>query len=476
MSKSKLVLDRRTVLRGMVAGSAVRIGLPVLGAMLNSHGTAFAAGQAFPRRFGVWFYGCGLTGKNKQAAIDNFFPKAPGPTWEPTRLLMPLAPHKQYVTVVGGTEWGIAENTPHHTSRTSQLSGSYNLGNVGNGGKKGPAFDTLGPSIDRIVADAWKGQTRVESVEMACSKIGKYCGMISFQPTQIVPSEFNPANVFKRLFGAGVPAGAGAAPGAAAGPDPLKLAKARRSVLDAVVADARALQRRVGKTDGARLEAHLGGLREVENQIAALEKSGALGGGPVGAGCRMPEAPPVFQDTPGHEDLEGLHKAFTDMLVIAMACDLTRVFSMEFTATQSQTIWWQVNFLKAMHDAAHSGGDPDPGYLDAAEFSLKQFAYLVDRLKTTPEGTGNLLDSMGIYCVNEYLVGASHSMKNGNHPILIVGKAGGALRSGQYLRPASVENGSKVCLALLRAMDIKAGTFGLEKGMATEPLPGLLAV
>ena len=99
------------------------------------------------------------------------------------------------------------------------------------------------------------------------------------------------------------------------------------------------------------------------------------------------------------------------------------------------------------------------------------------QLKATPQGTGDLLDCMAIYCVNEYLVGAPHSMKNGNHPILIVivGKAGGALRSGQYLRPPAVENGSKGCMALLRPMDVNAPSFGVGAGLATEPLPGLLA-
>ena len=478
MSK-KFQLSRRTMLRGMVAGSAVSIGMPALEAMLNSHGTAFAAGETFPKRFGVWFQGCGITGKDKQTAIDAFFPKATGPAWEPSRLMMPLVPYRDYMTIVGGTQWGIAEGTPHHTSRTSQLSGSYNLANAGNGGKMGPAFDTLAPSIDRLVAEAWKGQTRVDSVEMACSKTGKYCGMISFLPGQLVASEFNPANVFKRLFGAGVPApattpGATMSGAATPGPDPIKLGKARRSVLDAVMADTQALQRKLGKADATRMEAHLGGLREVEKQITALEKSGAIPA-LAGPGCQMPSPPPVFMDMPGHEDIEGVHKAFADMMVIALACDLTRVFSMEFIATQSSTILWQVNFNRSFHDAAHSGGACDPDYLNANEFAMKSFAYLLGKLKASPQGTGNLLDSMCIYGVNEYLVGAPHSMKNGNHPILIVGKANGALKPGSFIRPPAVENGSKVCLAMLRALGINAPSFGVAAGLASEPLPGILA-
>ena len=120
-TSKKFELSRRTLLRGMVAGSAVGIGLPALDVMLNSQGTAFAAGEAFPKRFGVWFQGCGVTGKDKQTALDAFFPKATGPAWEPSRLMMPLVPYRDYMTIVGGTQWGIAESTPHHTTSTGRF-------------------------------------------------------------------------------------------------------------------------------------------------------------------------------------------------------------------------------------------------------------------------------------------------------------------------------------------------------------------
>jgi hypothetical protein len=187
--------------------------------------------------------------------------------------------------------------------------------------------------------------------------------------------------------------------------------------------------------------------------------------------------PPAAAGAPDlmKEDLEGVHKVMADMLVMALACDITRVFNLEFTSAQAQTVFWQVNFLKPIHDNTHQAASPDADMLNAAEFSHKQFGYLLGRLMATPQGAGNLLDSMAIYYVNEYLVGAPHTMKNGNHPILVVGKANGALRSGQYLKPAAVENGSRVGLALLHSVGVMAPSFGVAAGMATAPLPGLLA-
>src|SRR3954451_18412199 len=280
-------LSRRTLLRGACGAGVVSIALPALEAMLDDHGTAYAA-EPFPRRFGVWYYGCGITARSPQLAVDNFFPRTTGPSWDPPRLLQPLAASKAYVTVVGGTEWAIAENTPHHVSRTAPVSGSYNLSNVGNGGKMGPAFDPAGPSIDRVVAAAWKGQAPIDSIEMAVSRVGKYEGMISFLPGQLFPGEFDPANVFRRLFGNGVPRPA-AAPGAppSAPGEPNKAALARKSGLDAVLADADDLKRRLGKTDGVRLDAHLSGVRDIERQLDALSAAGSLPGA-VSAGCAMP--------------------------------------------------------------------------------------------------------------------------------------------------------------------------------------------
>ncbi|HEX2870031.1 MAG TPA: DUF1552 domain-containing protein [Polyangiaceae bacterium] len=471
----KKPLSRRTLLRGMGAASLVGVALPALEAMLDHHGTAYAADASpFPKRFGVWYYGCGLTRNDRQLAIDSFFPKTVGSMWEVPPLLEPLTASRDYLTIVGGTHWTIAENTPHHVSRTAPLSGSYNLDNVGKGIAQ-PEADPLSPSIDRLVADAWTGQAPVGSVEMAVSRVGKYEGMISFKPKQSFPSEFDPANVFRRLFANGVP------PGASAGSMPVdaesladaanKVA-ARKSVLDVVSADAQDLAGKLGKSDAQRLEAHMAGIRDLERSLDQLLMNGSLPAASNSA-CALPTAPGATEYDKNKENFEGVHKAHADLLVMALACDLTRVFSMEFTGAQCNTNIWPSGSSKPYHDGSHTDLSEE-AMLKMAGFSLKQFGYLVDRLRATPQGASNLLDSCAIYCVNEYLHGASHSMKNGDHPILIAGKANGALRAGQYVRPASTENGSRVGLALLHAVGVMAPSFGAEAGMATEPLPGLL--
>jgi hypothetical protein len=462
-------LNRRTVLRGMVSGGAVTVALPALEAMLNRNGDAYAAGVPFPKRFGTYYYGVGITGHDAAKAVTAFFPPSnPGPTWTPSRLLTPLVASKDYITVVGGLEWPVGNSQAHHVSRTGPLSGSYNLDNIGNGGKHGPGADPLTPSIDRIVADAWKGKTRIDSIEVAVSRIGRYAGMSSFSATQIFSGEFDPGNIYKRLFGAGVPTAAPAM--MPAGPN--KDAVARQSVLDAVLGDAQDLKRRLGKADGMRLDSHLEGLAEIQNQIKAL----AMGGtGQVSAACSLPTAPGARGDGANHEDLEGIAKVMSDMLVMALACDLTRVFSYEFGSAEGNTVFWQVGLSTALHLLTHASKNWDDGLIDAAEFSMKQFAYFLDKLRTTPQGAGNLLDSLCLYWVTEYLTASNHQMACGNHPVMVIGKANGALRPGQYLKPAQVEVGSRACLAMLKSVDVPATTFGMGPGASTEPLPGLLA-
>ena len=91
----KLVLDRRTMLRGMLSGAAVALALPPLEAMLNSNGTAFADGALLPRRFMTWFFGNGII-------LDQWTPGTQGSGYELTTELAPLANVKEYCSVLSG--------------------------------------------------------------------------------------------------------------------------------------------------------------------------------------------------------------------------------------------------------------------------------------------------------------------------------------------------------------------------------------
>src|SRR4029079_18654816 len=111
------------------------------------------------------------------------------------------------------------------------------------------------------------------------------------------------------------------------------------SVLDVVAADAQDLRKKLGKGDAARVDAHLTGVRDIEQQLDRLLMAGALP--PAAGGSCTPPAPPMLAPYDMlKEDFAGIHKAFADLLVMALACDLTRVFSLEFTGAQCNSLMW----------------------------------------------------------------------------------------------------------------------------------------
>jgi hypothetical protein len=450
-------LDRRTLLRGLVGGAPVALGLPALESMMDGHGTAFAQvgggpGQGPPQRFGVWYFGGGVVN-------SSFYPSATGTGWTPSPMLEPLTPVKDYVTVVSGTDMK-SGGKAHNSHRAYSVANSWYDRGDGYG-------DPKHPSVDQIVAEAWSGKTRLKSVEIGVSRKRIYASAYGNGGKGIQP-ELNPARVFDRLFGTGVPAGGG---DAAQKP----LLQAHKSVLDATRNDALRLMARLGASDKARVDAHQQAVRDIERQLQSPAVAPASGAAP--GTCAKPDAPSVTTTgAPDHEELEAVSKVMSDLLVVGLACDLVRVFNFQFTSAQNHTIFWQVGLKGEFHPVTHGeqGGGYDTLGPKAVAFTMKNLEYLVSRLKATPEGAGNLLDQTLMYVTTEFLSAPGHS--NNNHPMLLVGRGGGTVKSGQHLKVPG-ENHAKVMFACLKAMGMNVTGFGApdKSCYATASLPGILA-
>jgi hypothetical protein len=251
----------------------------------------------------------------------------------------------------------------------------------------------------------------------------------------------------------GAPAGPmGGPPAATAGP--LAPAAMHRLTADSVRADARRLEARLGAADRRRLGEHLEGIRAIEGRLQAA---------PAASTCaKVPGRPTVAPATDlGHEDLEGVNKAMADLVAVALACDLTRAFSLAFSQMQSDTVFWQAGFNEGLHTVTHRSSSGDQCHKTVV-FTMQQLAYLVGKLKATPEGAGNLLDSLCLYGCSEIAEGYSHSVSD--VPMLVIGRAGGALRSGVHYRSKTKENTNKVLLAMLKAVDVPVTSFGAGSG------------
>jgi hypothetical protein len=453
MSSKRFALSRRTMLRGMASGAAATLALPVLDAMLNEHGTALAQGTPLPKRFGVFFWGNGVR-------LARWNPKATGAGYELSEELAGLAKVKEYVSVVSGMDIKTGNERGHHAGTVGILSAAPMISQDPKGAPYASTFSA--PSIDQVVAAELGGATKFRSLELGISRRivsgeGTTLRYLSHNgPDNANPPEYSPRALFDRVFGNGFMAGGGTT-----AVDPRLML--RRSVLDAVRLDATALRARLGANDRVRLDQHLESIRALEQQIASAEMAA-----PPPSLCMAPSAP----TDPQANDITGVNNLMSELLTLSLACDQTRVFSIMFSGSVSLQVYSEVGATTEHHGLSHDEPGDQPTVHKITTFIVNKFATLLEKLKNTTEGDGNLLDRCAILASSDTAEGQPHSI--GDYPILVAGKAGGALvHPGVHYRSGSKENTSKVLLTLLQAMDLKVTEYGKSGGMTNQTVAAL---
>ncbi|MBK8258495.1 MAG: DUF1552 domain-containing protein [Polyangiaceae bacterium] len=434
-------LDRRTVLRGLMGGAAVAIGLPALEIFLNDNGTAYAGADSFPKRFGIFFWGNGNL-------PDKWVPAGNGPEWELTEQLMPLAAVKEHITVVSGMKVATGNSVPHGSGPVGMLSGApYPIGDE-------TTFAV--PSIDQVIANEIGKDSRFKSIEVG---VQPDAYSLSYNgPHSVNPPETSPAALFKRIFGPGF-----VLPGQNTTPDP-KLAL-RQSVLDAVKSDAERLQQKLGSADKARLEQHLEGVRGLEKQIQKMQENP-----PSLEACLVPAEPkPEYPEVDGRPPLSEISRVMSDIIVMALACDQTRVFSHWFSSPVNNTLY--PDATAGHHQLTHDEPDPQPQVNSIVLYTMTELAYLVNALNAVKEGESTLLDHMALLVTSDVSYGRAHSIEE--YPILIAGSANGALKKGVHYKSPASENTSKVLLTLSRAMGLVFDSYGQGAGLVNSSLSAI---
>jgi len=435
----KPLLNRRTVLRGLLGGSAVTIGLPVLECFLNSNGTAYAGGTSFPTRFGLFFWGNGTL-------PHRWIPEGTGEgdAWALSDQLMPLAPVKDLISVITGLEVRVVNEIPHYSGAAGFLSGHAPLGEEGDN-------TFAAPSVDQLIAAEIGGQTLYRSLEFGAYPGG---GLSYTGPNSSNPPETSPHAMFERLFGTGF-----VVPGDEPVLDP-KLGL-RRSVLDSVMEQTDSLRARVGATDAQRLDQHLSGIRDLELRLARMEENPANL-----ESCSMPVEPPAEELV---ETLSQRNRLLVDLAVMAFACDQTRVWSDFLTHPVHNFVFPGTD--AGQHQLTHDELDPQPMVHDTVLQSMEEFRYMVEALNAVPEGEETLLDHCSILATSDVSLGRTHALDE--FPIVTAGKGGGALKTGIHYRSETRESASHVMLSLIRSMGIVAPSFGGEEARVTEGLGAL---
>lgn len=434
-------LDRRTVLRGLLAGAAVSVALPTLECMLNANGTAYADGEELPTRFGVWFWGNGVR-------PEVWVPTGTGTSFRWSPLLEPLEPVRSKISVVSGLTVRTATH-PHHSGICGVLTGDtfHKLRNV---------RDTIAttfnrPSVDQLVAEEFEGQAPFRSLEVGITRFRGTDEGSTFQhvshsgPNDPNPSEYSAVNLHQRLFGGGT----------ATARD-----RVRASVLDAVTDQIGDVQRSVGASDRQRLDRHLTSVRELERRLGAQ-----------GGACTPPDLPVEPVDT-GREPIEEKNAIMSELLALALACDRTRVFTVQFSAAGAGVVFWQVGASNSLHYTCHTESMPQTQVRAATRLTMEQLAVFLRTLDGISEGDGTLLDRCSILCTSDLADGRTHS--NDEYPLLIAGGGGGRLRPGQHVRLTG-GNVTRGVLTAMRGAGSRASHFGHGPGRSEVPISELLA-
>lgn len=453
-------LPRRTFLRGVVAGGgALSVGLPLLEAMLDVNGKALADGTPLPKCFAVWFWGNGTI-------HTEWFPRATGPGWTPSRVLSPIADVAEHVHVVSGTTLPIAGRFNKHVEGPAGiLVGAAPTGTPHAEGANDWQYLTVpGPSIDEVAADHL-GTPAFRSIVAAVTPPHDTAGgpgtAITYGshrgPYAPNPPARDPRALFMRLFGAGLPGGAGST-----GPDPRALA--RRSVLDAVRGDAASLRLRLGARDRERLDRHLDGIRDLERRL-----DGSAEPGRATSACALPRA-----EAADGSDRER-NQLFAEITAMAFACDLTRVASIQFSSPASHSPLPDIFSASSLdrgsfHEHGHLRGYDD-FVVRGVQYLTDRFGDFVRALLAVREGDGSLLDRCVVLGTSDIADGPNHGEVD--WPLLVAGH-GGLARRGTHVRMVG-ENASRVPLTCLRALGWRGESWGSGSFRVTEAVAELLA-
>src|SRR5450432_416931 len=450
---SRTILPRRTFLRGVLLGGiSVAVPLPRLFGMLNDNGTAYADGTPLPLRFGTWFFGNGII-------PDRWIPTntGSGDGWALSEQLAPLQAVKPWLSVVTGFSIKVPNNAPHSSMPTAALTGAQITSSV------------QLPSIDQVIAPLIAGDTVYPSgLHVGISNVSGATSLgtaVSWGgPNAPNAPNYSPADLFKKLLQY---ASTGGTPKP---PDPELLRRAQ--VLDAVAEDAKALRGRLGTDDQQRLDHHLDGLNQLQSQIMKQQAPKVTG---------VITDPDKAYPNRGQDGAITRQRgqAFSDLLVFAMASDLTRVFSFMFSCPACHGNYSDCGLdATTLHEDYGHRLSPKgltyatAGFNTGVRFAMSNLGDLLGRMKATPDGSGTLLDNSCIYttsCVSE-----SQTHGGADFPLLVAGKGGGKLKGDQNIRIVD-ENVSKVPFTLLTMMGSTATSFGMAEGQVTSGVSELLA-
>ena len=449
MSLGWLKSKERGVARRAFLGSAgTVVALPLLQSLLPRQARAAGGPTTEPKRIIYYYVPDGIV-------MKAWRPATTGANYEITPILKPLEALKADFMVVSGTK-----NDPAHpTGNGDHAAGTSGFITCAKALKSTTDIQ-LGISADQFAAMKIGMNTRVPSVVLGTepgSQAGTcdsgygcpYVRAISWGSANTPMAKVTtPKTAFDLIFAGGDPAASAA--------DRTKRQMYRKSVLDVAVGRTQTLKPRLGASDQRKLDEYLTSVRETERQVTDLSASGG--------GCMGAQAPAVSAD------LETNVKAFSDIMVLAMQCDASRIFTFMLGNAGGQHVYSNLGINRGHHDISHHGGNASNlQMLQAIDtYEIQLLSYFLTKLKSTIDGANNLLFNSTVYFSSEISDGDLHN--HDDMPVLIAGHGGGMLNTGQHYSLPITTNVSDVLLSTLRTV----GVTGVPLGDSVAPVMDIL--
>jgi len=444
------LFNRRTLLRGMVGGTATKLALPLMDMFLDGNGTALAGGAPMPTRFASFFWGLGLT-------PTRWEPKVVGKNFDtPPQLAFLEGRLKERASVFTGftVKLNGRPSHPHWSGMAAIMTGQC------------PArvnqFDGL-PSFDTAISDAQGKGTRFRSIECTPFR-GAVSSYSSRGEDAFNTSDDSPLALYTRLFGPGFHD-----PNASDWkPDSRTLI--RKSVLSSVKDQRDALMAQAGASDRARLDQYFTSIREVEQKMAA-----ELTRPPRAEACTVPTAP---EDRARKGDVPTVlynNEMMSKLTAMALACNQTRVVNFQFTPATSEL------YLAGDSSVYHSHTHEEPvdgklGYQpissQLADKCMEGFATFLKAMDEIKEGDGTLLDHSLALGYSDTGWAKIHQIDN--IPMMVVGGANGRHKGGQHIKVAA-EPVTRVSLTVQQMMGLPVGDFGKGDMATSKPITEIMA-
>lgn len=442
------MINHRFARRQFLRGTGVTMALPWLEstAVWGDQKHSLTKQSEPPVRLGVLFSGNGFHSKH-------WWAKGSGAKMELGSVLQPLHQFREKLTFISGLYHEQARKGNIHSSQTGNLlSGAP----ISSGGEI-----RSGTSFDQLLAQTYGRTTKVPSLVLGCERSNPsvhknysmlYSSHISWSsPTTPTPLEIYPALAFDRLFkDAATPAD--------------------KSVLDAVLADAKDLRSKVSTRDRQKLDEYLNSVREVETRLENAERRGEL------QGWRPTLIKPQMQRPQDGipQNISEHMRLMCDIMVLGFQTDTTRVTTLKFNNDHSALRFPNLSSLQQPgngidymihHLLSHSDGED---WLKVNQFFMQQVAYLAERMDAIQEGSRTLLDNTMLLSCSSMMAGAKHD--NDQLPIFLLGRAGGKIQGGQVLdyRGDKDRQLCRLFLSMMEKMNLKMSEFGDAKSKLSE--------